>query len=155
MNKDLCIVGVTGHRQLVHDVDNVKKYFVKFIEKTHPDIVITGMALGFDTIVAVTCIEHEIPFIAAIPFIGQERLWPAGEKEKYKKLVEKAWKIKIVSSGGYKVWKMFTRNEWIVDNSTLLLAYWNEEPKGGTYSCVKYGKKKNIEFINLFSEISM
>jgi len=37
---------------------------------------------------------------------------------------------------------MFLRNKWIIDNSDELLAVWNGERKGGTFSAINYAEKK-------------
>ncbi len=41
------------------------------------------------------------------------------------------------------------RNKWMVDNSNLLIAYVEEERKGGALTALKYAKKKGIVIINL------
>ena len=38
---------------------------------------------------------------------------------------------------------MHKRNEYMVDNSDLVLAFWNGEESGGTYYTLSYAKKKN------------
>lgn len=147
------IIGITGHRKLSHNVDDVKKLIRKKLAQYNAGAVVIGMALGFDMLVAEVCVEENIPFIAAVPCIGQTRLWPQEEKDRYNILIDKAWKTKIVSSGPYAIWKLFERNKWIVSRSQLMLCYWDGEEKGGTYSAIQYAKEKKLPVENLFTSI--
>lgn len=40
------------------------------------------------------------------------------------------------------------RNEWLVDNSDLLIAY-VENSMGGAYNTLKYAEKKGVRIINI------
>lgn len=114
-----------------------------------PSSAISGMALGVDQWAAANCIYLNIPWIAAIPFVGQEKIWPQESQDEYWKLIQNCSKVVIVSDGGYSPEKMQLRNEWMVDNSDLLIAVWNGN-KGGTGNCVRYAQliKKPIHIIN-------
>ena len=109
------------------------------IVELNPKSAISGMALGVDTIAAELCIELEIPFIAAVPFEGQESVWPQASQLKYKSLLAKAKEIKIVCEGKYASWKLQKRNEWMVNHADLVLAVWNGM-SGGTANCINYAK---------------
>ena len=121
------------------------------LEKIKPTIVISGMALGWDTALACAALELHIPLVAAIPFIGQELMWPAGSQERYKQLLFKAEEVITVSSDGYSVQAMQERNEYMVNNSDLVLALHNGSP-GGTGNCVRYANKINKPIKNLWDE---
>ena len=43
------------------------------------------------------------------------------------------------------------RNQWMIDNADLLVAYVEEGRKGGAMTTLKYAEKKGIEIINLAS----
>lgn len=117
------------------------------LQELKPEKSISGMALGIDSIAAKVCIELGIPFIAAVPFIGQELAWPAESQKSYKELLNKAERIHIVCSGGYAAWKMQRRNEWMCDNSDILLAVHNGDKSGGTFNCISYARSKNKQII--------
>lgn len=108
-----------------------------------PDLVYTGMALGWDQAVAVACHQLDIPFVACVPFAGQEAMWQMADQKEYRRLLTKAEKIHIVSKGGYHSKKMMDRNRWMVDNTEELLALWDGEPNGGTWQCVQYAERQN------------
>lgn len=84
----------------------------------------------------------ELPVIAALPFQGYDARWPAASRQKYKKLLDKCHEVRYICEPGYTVSKMQIRNEWMVDNCDLLIAYWNGTP-GGTANCVAYAHTKN------------
>ncbi len=156
------IISMTGHRpdklggyytpntvQLAV-VDAIKKVFAEL----KPSCVITGMALGVDQWAAEICAANGIPFVAAIPFHGQESMWPEHAQKRYHALVNKAHQAWIISPGGYEPAKMHIRNHWMVDACNLLLAVYDGSP-GGTGKCVQYAEKvgRKIKFLHLPKEI--
>lgn len=95
------------------------------------------MALGVDQDFAYVCVEKSIPFIAAIPFVGQESTWPIPSQEFYKELLSYAYCTYVVCQGAYSPHKMHLRNKWMVDNCDVLIAVWDGS-NGGTRNCVEY-----------------
>lgn len=119
-----------------------------------PTTAISGMALGVDQWAAELCVELGIPFTAAIPFEGQEKMWPRYQQRAYSQLLAKASKIHTVSPGKpfsrrEAVAALQRRNEWMVDNCDLLLAYWNGTP-GGTANCVRYAEGQEKPYVNCY-----
>lgn len=105
-----------------------------------PDRVISGMAQGWDTALALAAITMNIHLTAAIPFKGQELRWPTASQERYRTILSKGKVVvRYVSTGGYSAAKMQIRNRWMVDRCNVLLALWNQTP-GGTGNCVEYAK---------------
>lgn len=116
---------------------------------SHGDKVITGMALGWDTALALAARQLSIPYIAAVPFVDQQKMWPQKSKNLFVDLLATADSIKYVCEPGYAPWKMQKRNEWMVDNSDMVLALWDGS-NGGTANCVRYAENKNKEIVNLW-----
>lgn len=148
------IVSVTGHRP-----DKLGSYKIpnpifnricwaaqKHLLKLNPEVVYTGVALGFDTWIAEICIKNNIPFIAAVPFKGQEKMWPKMAQEQYHYLLSKAKEVVIVSEGEYSAKKMQIRNCFMVDRANVVLACF-DGTSGGTKNCVDYAKNLNKEII--------
>lgn len=121
----------------------------KTLRELKPEKVISGMALGIDQ--WATNVSHKlgIPFIAAVPFLGQEKAWPAESQRTYNKLIKLASEVVVVCEGGYEAIKMQRRNEWMVDHCDVLIAVWDGTP-GGTGNCINYAKSvnKNIIYID-------
>lgn len=147
------IVAGTGHRpdKLGTDAfsgyidDNPLRVWIKARLRAHlrqlkPLYVISGMAIGFDQDLAEVCIALRVPFIAAVPFVGQECRWRVDAQEKYHALLAKAHDVVIVSDGLYERWKMQARNEWMVDHCNVLLAAFDGSP-GGTAGTVNYADR--------------
>jgi len=112
----------------------------KILLRDKPDIVISGMALGADQLWAELAVIMNIPFIAAIPFTGQESLWAPNARNKYRILLAKAREVVNVSEKDYyKASFMQDRNEWMVDQSDGLVAVWDRS-EGGTFNCVMYAQ---------------
>lgn len=149
------IISVTGHRPDKlggYDGDinyKLMRLFEVYLEHHKSTMVITGMALGWDQAVALACINNNIPFTAAIPFNGQESMWPVYSQIVYNTMVGHAAKVVVVSKGVYSAKKMQIRNEWMVDNSEQLVAMWDGS-RGGTYNCVQYAEKQLKPVTNLY-----
>jgi len=144
------IIGFSGHRHIdANKLNCITASIKNILISLKPKKAISGMALGLDTIAAEICIELKIPFIAAVPFLGQEVLWSKEDKEKYRDLLDQAEDVVIVSPGAYSAWKLHKRNEYIVDNSDQMLVYYDGRSGGGTKSFINYCTKKNkpIEYV--------
>lgn len=146
------IVAFTGHRpdklggyKLPNPTYlHVCQQIDKALQEMKPEKVISGMALGVDQWAAHIAYKLKIPFLAAVPFEGQEKAWPKISQVTYHLLMRMASERHIVCDGGYAAYKMQVRNEWMVDHCDLLIAVWDGTP-GGTGNCVEYAKSKNKE----------
>lgn len=121
--------------------------------REHPHVkrVLSGMALGWDQALAAAAVYEGVPFVAAIPFKGQESKWPDASRRRYFALLSRAAETVIVCDGGYSAEKMRRRNEWMVDHADTVLALWNGSASG-TKDCIDYAREKNIPIINLWEE---
>lgn len=132
------------------------KLAYEFLEKNEHniDLVISGGAIGWDSALALASYELDIKYILAVPFVGQEKMWPKEglySQDFYNDLKSNAYKVEIICPGGYASWKMQRRNEWMVNNADLILALWNGS-SGGTANCIKYAESKNKKIINLWEQ---
>ena len=111
--------------------------------------VISGMALGWDQALAEAARQLSIPYIAAVPFAGQESRWPEPSRNKFNHLLESAEQVIVVSEGGYSPHKMQIRNEWMVDHCEYVLAMWDGS-SGGTANCIKYANQVGVTVCNVY-----
>lgn len=156
------VLAMTGHRPDklggYHTPNPIYEAVVQGIYESfldlRPNYVITGMALGVDQWAAELCVAMEIPFIAAVPFEGQEGKWPPRSKAKYHWLLTQAYQVYTICPGGYSPQKMQIRNEWMIRSCTNVLAVWNGT-SGGTHNCLSYAfqTKKPVSFVPLPKEI--
>jgi len=149
------IITLTGHRpqKLGDEYNGVGPYsdWMRFVlrgllEQHEPSKVISGMALGADMIWAEVALNLNIPVIAAVPFRGQETIWPKKSKDRYFGILKQCEQTIMVSQGIYAAFKMQKRNEWMVKNCSFVVAIWDGS-EGGTANCVKYAESKNKEVI--------
>lgn len=154
----MTVLAVTGHRP-----DKVGGYGItarralgafaaERLLHLAPDEVITGMALGWDQAVAAACVLLDIPFTAAVPFRGQENLWPTESRKRYHLLLSRAKSVACVCDEFVpRVKAMQIRNEWMVGRADKVAALWDGS-FGGTHNCILYAKKVGVPVTNLWSK---
>lgn len=113
--------------------------------------VISGGALGWDQALASAALRLNLPLTLALPFPGFWSKWPKSSQDYLELLVSQADKVVYTSEGGYAAWKMQVRNQWMVDNSDVVVALWNGTD-GGTANCVRYAEKKGKPIVNLWEK---
>lgn len=153
-------IAITGHRpnKLGNDY-NLTSPLLMSIKETIMDVLISecenlkeltlisGMALGIDTLFANIAIENNIPFIASIPCQGQASVWSSETREKWNELLSKACQVVNVSGKIlYEPYMMQKRNEWMVNNCDILIAVW-DGTSGGTKNCIDYAISKNKRIV--------
>lgn len=121
------------------------------------DYVISGMALGFDTILALAVLELKaeglnIKLEAALPCSNQDALWPAESKKQYSSILSRADIVTHVSFGSFTPHCMGLRNIYMIDNADIILAYWDGST-GGTSHAVNQAKRKRKLIINLYNQV--
>jgi uncharacterized phage-like protein YoqJ len=157
------ILGVTGHRppklggyRIPNPIyEAVCERIDTMLQTLAPTRILTGMALGVDQWVAEICVTHHIPFIAVIPFEGFSSKWPEESRRQFDYLCSRAESVRLVTATReYRPGLLQTRNKWIVDNCTEMLAVYNGSA-GGTANCVEYATRrgKNIRRVELPQEI--
>ena len=114
-----------------------------------PEHVISGMALGWDQALAQAAVNLGIPFVAAIPFVGQESRWPDESQQHYHSLLKEAHSTITLDQGPYSARLMQERNEYMVNKATHVLALWSGT-HGGTGNCVAYAQSVEKPIINLW-----
>ena len=112
---------------------------------------ISGGALGVDqdfaqAVLHAKQIRKDINLEIAVPCRSQDIGWSKAEKTRYHTLLESADTVVILSEQ-YTRSCMLKRNEYMVDKSDLVLAYWNGEESGGTWYTVNYAKQRQKTLI--------
>lgn len=159
-------VSFTGHRpdkiggydennalriQIKQDI----RYFLRGQLNETPDLtVLVGGALGVDTDVARECWRLGIPYILCAPCRNQDARWNNTSRATYRTMSELASEIIYVYDGDYKTSQcLFDRNQYMVDNSDKLVAVWNGDKFGGTWSCMSYAKRVNKPITYIKAEL--
>lgn len=112
-------------------------------ERQDPVTLLSGMALGIDTIGALVLLRlkkqfPELFFLeCAIPCLNQDKNWHETDKERYHDILKQADTVTYVSKQTYTDGCMQRRNEYMVDQADVILAVW-DGTKSGTGNCVVY-----------------
>jgi len=113
---------------------------------------LVGMADGFDTMAAEEVISlknfHKIRLVAVVPFDDGR---PQSDRVNY---ILAHSDDTVILSDTYSKGAYFQRNEYMVDNSSRLVCYYDGR-YGGTEYTIDYAKKQGIEVINLWERTAM
>lgn len=112
---------------------------------------LSGMAQGVDLWAAkiVLDLKEKNPALrlhCILPCEGQERKWPASERERYHSILRQADGV-IYVNREYHDGCMLERNRYLVDHSSVLLAVYNGTHRSGTGMTVRYAKRLGREVI--------
>jgi len=118
---------------------------------------ITGGAIGTDMWCAECVMEaklrypkKDIRLILAIPFLDYARYFSDEEKHRLSLIIDASDERIITSCENDMTCvtaKYYKRNEYMVDNSSRLIAVYNANLRGGTRYTVEYARKCGIEII--------
>lgn len=117
-----------------------------------PTRVLTGMALGWDQAIALACVQLGIPFVAVVPFEGQDEKWTPVQRLRYAALVKDAADVYIACYGSYAPWKYTVRNQWVVDHCDTLWTLYDGESAGGTLDTIVYAWAQNRPMIDCWGD---
>jgi uncharacterized phage-like protein YoqJ len=137
-----------NHPWLLQKKNQLRDFLIKF----EPSLVITGMAIGWDTWLAQEALFLDIPIACYVPFPGQQNKWPEESRRKYDHILSRA---KIVNniSDSYSKSVFFKRDEAMVNSADEICALLNPEIKsGGTFYTVNYALKQNKKCWNLWDD---
>lgn len=148
------VITVTGHRpkRLGYDAfDDMVALAYSSFERMKPRGIITGMALGWDMACAQAAVDLDLPFLAAVPFQGQDAIWPMSSRELYAELLAKAADVRIICEGPYAAYKLQLRNRWMADKCDEVLALW-DGGESGTAGCVRHAQSLGKKVTNVWDE---
>jgi len=156
----------TGHRTLVNRhceiITDPLLTLIRALSQGGFNRFITGGALGFDTLAA-QCVlkaaetDPSIRLILAIPCFNQTEKWNSlpnavDHLRIYKKIMGQAHEVIYTSQRTYFDGCMKIRNQYMVDHSSVCIAYWNGT-KGGTSQTVRMAQQSGLEILNLYDEL--
>ncbi len=147
----------TGHRpeKLNCPEEQVKALLDAAVRQAVEDgftTFITGMARGVDiwagqAVLKLRAQNPAIKLVAASPYKGFEDRWSDAWKEQYSFLIQWADAVRYICPG-YSKGAFQQRNEWMVDRSSRVIAFYNGE-SGGTRNTIRYAESKGVQVINL------
>ncbi len=157
----------TGHRTMSDDEkhkasEEIKK-LVRALVKKGVTNFITGGALGFDTVAAITVINMRdnelltdengntvrISLTIAVPCPTQSAKWPFADRALYSNIIRSADET-VTLSEAYTRDCMFKRNRYMVEKSAYCICYVTHR-SGGSYYTMNYAEKSGLGIINIAS----
>ena len=147
-------VGITGHRpeRLEDHEEAVKELISEALQHLGATRLYQGMAAGVDLWSAKEAWKLKIPYAAVKPWAGHKPR--VTDRIEYAKVLKHATAIIDVDpSIEYPgAWVYNKRNEFIVDESNVMIAVWDGMPYGGTYNCIKYAWEKRVPVLRIDPE---
>ena len=123
----------TGHRTIpVERQNEIRAQLVEAVSvacKSGITCFYSGMAMGFDLLAAETVLSlkgryPDIRLIAVVPFRRQSYRWPSMEK--------------------------LRRNDFMLEHSCGVIAYYDGKPYGGTFYTCREAGKRGMDIVNLY-----
>lgn len=113
-----------------------------------------GMAVGFDMLAAEAVLEMkgkhpEIRLTAVVPFRNQSDRFSPEDKERYQSILSKADNV-IMLGDIYFDGCYLRRNDYMLNRSCRIIAYFNGEPKGGTFYTCRRAERMGLKIDNLY-----
>ena len=146
----------TGHRQISPEImptlaTELESVLLRLIGDGFR-FFCAGGALGFDTLAAETVLHlkmqyPQIRLILILPCHEQTRSWKPEDVRRYEAIRQKADKV-IYTAEHYTRGCMHRRNCYMVEHSTICVAYCTRSTGGSAYT-LKYARKKKLCIILL------
>ncbi|MBR3678429.1 MAG: DUF1273 family protein [Alistipes sp.] len=143
----------TGHRSYRGECQDALLDAIRALYKEGYRTFLCGMAVGFDLAAAeaVLALRNELPeisLVAVIPFEGMERKFSEGDRVRFRDILVNADKV-VSLAPCYSVELYSLRNNFLVDNSSAVIAYFDGS-KGGTAYTVRRAIKRLHRYMNLY-----
>lgn len=146
------VCAFTGHREIpTGDYEKVKAFTKKTVDLLISRGVtefISGGAVGYDMLAAEIVLDAKkyapVKLVIAVPCKGQERYYNFSDKARYRKILDNADDVVILSEHYYNGC-MLVRNRYMVNKADFVLSYCNKTEGGSYYTrCFAKENKKHI-----------
>ena len=146
-------VAFTGHRSYEGQSNEELAILLEELYERGYRSFLTGMAWGFDlaageAVMALKYRHENVEMIAVEPYAAFRELFHDTDAERYDRIKATADEVVAVSQIGNRH-SYLRRNDYLVDNASVLIAWWDSQPNSGTAYTVKRAKKKALEVHNL------
>ena len=138
----------TGHRP--EKLNITEQEATELLHAAIVDAYISGMARGVDIWAAELVLQEreahpDIHLICALPHPGFETRWKAEWQRRYGEVLDRADLIKTICPA-FSMSSYQKRNEWMVDHSSRVIAFYNGQP-GGTANTIQYARKHGVDVV--------
>lgn len=110
-----------------------------------------GMAMGTDlyfceAVLALRASCPDVTIEAAVPYAGQADQWPARDRARWAHLLARCDRTTVLQPR-WSAGCMQRRNRYMVDRSSLLLAAYDGQPRGGTANTLLYALRQGLRTV--------
>lgn len=145
----------TGHRSYGGECEERLYEAIRTLYKDGYHTFLCGMAVGFDLAAAeaVVALGRELAgleLVAVVPFEGTERNFSEADKGRFRAILAAADKV-VTLAPRYSAEVYAVRNNFLVDNSSAIIAYFDGS-KGGTAYTVRRAVKSLHRYINIYPD---
>ena len=148
----------TGHRD--YDISSNELLYTTLLGLYEDGyrVFLSGMAVGFDMAAAEAVLRlrqlySDVELVCVVPFRGQEQRFSTEDKVRYHEIIDSADSIEILAEH-YFIACYAVRNNYLLDNSSCLVAYYDGS-KGGTNYTFRRAVKSNHRVINIYESSQM
>lgn len=147
-----CTAAFTGHRTYKGEVDNELRLVIRNLYERGITRFLCGMSWGFDLAAGRLVAEFKrdyplVELIAVEPYAGFRSLFHGEAGKLYDEVMAAADFRVVVGEDDKGIYML--RNNYLVDNASLVVAWYNNTPRGGTAYTVRRARKSSVELINL------
>ena len=150
-----CTVAFTGRRTYSGEADEELRMVVCDLCEQGFTRFLCGMSWGFDLAAARVVIEcreqyPSVKLVAVEPFAEFRAMFSGEAAALYDKVLAEADERVVVGENDKMAY--MRRNDFLVDNASIVVAWWEGNQRGGTAYTVKRARKKRLEIINLYPQ---
>ena len=155
MHRESIAVAFTGHRTYRSEADEELRQLLEELYAAGARRYLCGMAWGFDLSAGEAVVQHkllheDVELVAVEPFAEFRSLFRGEDAERYDALIAAADCRVVV--GENNVGAYMRRNDYLVDHSSLVVAWWDGRRDGGTAYTAFRARRKGREVVNLYPD---
>lgn len=149
-------VAFTGHRYYARQSDAKLMSTLRQLYAQGYSRFLCGMAWGFDLAAGEAVLElkaehPEVELIAVVPHRGFFKLFHGDDARQYERVADGADGAEVICDvASEKSYLM--RNDYLVQNASMVVAWWDGVPHGGTAYTLRAARHARIEIINLYPD---
>lgn len=152
-------VAFTGHRTYEGEADGELRQLLRELYDEGYRTFLSGMARGFDLAAAEAVLElrgelSDVRLVAVVPFEGFRSHFRGRSLMRYDAVLDAADERLVVSMYRGNV-GFFERNDYLVDNASLVVAWWNGVKRGGTAYTVAKARREHRPVVNLYTQLQL
>ena len=154
-------VAFTGHRTYRGEGNDELRELLEQLYRDGFRRFLCGMAWGWDLAAAEAVVElksryHDVELVAVKPYAAFQNLFSGEDFQQFSRVEQSADEVRVTGEYDGPCDMAFRqRNDYLVENSAIVVAWWNGIPRGGTAYTLRQARHKNIPIINLMPDIQL